>query len=111
MSKGSVELCVAMTTARTPDEGRRIAQTLVGLGLATCVNVLPGARSVYRWQGAIEEASEAVVLIKTSRDLAAQVRDAVRQVHSYDLPELVVVPIVDGCPDYLAWLAEGLTGS
>jgi len=51
------------------------------------------------------------VLIKTSRDLAAQVRDAVRQVHSYDLPELVVVPIVDGCPDYLAWLAEGLTGS
>lgn len=102
------DYCVAMTTVRTADEGLRLANTLVGLGLATCVNVLPGAKSVYRWQGAVEEASEAVVLIKTSRALTSEVHAALRQMHSYELPEFVVLPIVDGCAKYLAWLGEGL---
>jgi len=61
------DLCIALTTARTVDEARRIAELLVERRLASCVNILPGARSVYRWKGVIEEAAEAMLTIKTSR--------------------------------------------
>ena len=102
------DLCIALTTARTVDEARRLAEMLVERELASCVNVLPGARSIYRWKGVIEEAAEAMLLIKTSARLTDQVYAALRVIHSYDLPEFLVLPIGGGGAEYMAWLREGL---
>ena len=83
----------------------RLAETLVGERLAACVNVLPGVRSVYRWQGAVERADEVLLLIKTTRDRLDAVAARVRALHPYELPELLAVEAVGGLPDYLDWVA------
>ncbi len=107
-TEATEELCIALTTARTVDEARRLAEMLVERRLAACVNILPGARSIYRWQGAIEESAEAMLTIKTSRHLIDAVHAALREAHSYDLPEFLIIPITGGGAEYIAWLAESL---
>ena len=102
------ELCIALTTAGSVDEAQRLARMLVERRLAACVNILPGVRSVYRWQGAVEETGEAMLVIKTSRGLADAVQTALREAHSYDLPEFLLLPIAGGGAEYLAWLRQGL---
>ena len=72
-------------------------------------SVLPGVKSFYRWQGKIETDDEILLMVKTSRDLVDEMRCRLDRLHSYDLPELIVVPIVDGSPNYLAWLERELT--
>ncbi len=91
-----------------PDEGSavRIARALVEERLAACVNVLPGLRSIYRWQGAVEEAQEHLLLIKTSAPRLPALERAVRERHPYELPELVAVPITGGLAAYLDWVRE-----
>lgn len=95
-----------------PDEptARRIAEALVGEGLAACINVLPGVHSVYRWQGQVERADEALLLAKTTPQRFAALRERIVSLHPYELPEVVAVEIADGLPAYLAWLASE-TGS
>ncbi|WP_460841081.1 divalent-cation tolerance protein CutA [Noviherbaspirillum agri] len=90
-----------------PDEltAHSMARALVEARVAACVNVLPGVRSVYRWQGAIEEASEVTILIKTTQARYAELENAVKAAHPYDVPELIALPIVAGLPAYLAWVA------
>ncbi|MGR9052479.1 MAG: divalent-cation tolerance protein CutA [Gammaproteobacteria bacterium] len=83
---------------------RRIADTLVENGLAACVNILPGLTSVYRWQDQIESAEEILLLIKSRADYYAKLETAVRQLHPYELPEIIAVPIDQGLPDYLRWI-------
>lgn len=100
--------CVVLSTCRSKDEAQRIADHLIGLRLAACVNILPGATSVYRWQGKVETADELLLIIKTRSDLVAQLGQALRSVHSYDTPELIVLPILDGSQPYLAWLDHEL---
>jgi len=102
------ELCIALTTAGSVDEAQRLARMLVERRLAACVNILPGVRSIYRWQGAMEEAEEAMLVIKTSRARADAVQTALREAHSYDLPEFLLLPIAGGGAEYLAWLRQGL---
>lgn len=102
------DLCIALTTARTVDEARRIAELLVERRLASCVNILPGARSVYRWKGVIEEAAEAMLTIKTSLNLTDAVHAALCEIHSYDLPEFLILPITGGGAEYISWLHDGL---
>ena len=104
----SDSLCIALTTARTVDEARRLAELLVERRLAACVNILPGARSIYRWKGEIEEAAEAMLTIKTRRSLTSAVHAALREAHSYDLPEFLIIPITGGGAEYIAWLQDGL---
>jgi len=89
-----------------PDEetGRRIARALVEERLAACVNVLPGVRSVYRWKGAVEEASEVLLIAKTRADRSAALASRVRALHPYELPEVVVLPVTDGSRAYLRWV-------
>lgn len=82
-----------------------LAQTLVGEGLAACVNILAPCRSVYRWQGAIESADEVPLLIKTTAGRYAALEAAIRAHHPYELPEVIALPIAHGLPDYLAWVA------
>lgn len=95
-----------------PDDAtaRRIAEALVGEGLAGCVNVLPAVHSVYRWRGQVERADEALLLAKTTPQRFAALRDRIVALHSYELPEVVAVEIADGLPAYLGWIASE-TGS
>ena len=95
---------VALTTCETSDDAAKIARHLVDARLAACVNIVPGARSIYRWKGAIEEAGELVLLIKTRRDLFPQLQAELEKIHPYEVPELIALPIVDGSEAYLGWL-------
>ena len=102
------EICIALTTAGSADEAQKIARMLVERRLAACVNILPGVRSVYRWQGAVEETGEAMLVIKTSRGLADAVQAALREAQSYDLPEFLLLSVDGGGAEYMAWLRDGL---
>lgn len=99
---------VALTTAGSDAEAEQIARGLVEQRLAACVNVLPCVRSIYRWKGEVHADDERLLLIKTTHDRVEEVREAVRALHSYELPEFLVLPVQGGDPSYLAWLAEGL---
>jgi periplasmic divalent cation tolerance protein len=99
---------VLVTTCESAAEADAIASALVEHRLAACVNILPGVTSVYRWKGSIERASEIILLIKTSRLLLARVQAEIERLHSYELPELIALPIVDGSERYLEWLDQGL---
>ena len=90
-------------------EARRIARTLVERRLVACVNVLSApVESVYRWKGKIETAKEFLLIAKTSRARFKAVERAIRELHNYELPEVIAVPIVAGSPDYLGWIDENV---
>jgi periplasmic divalent cation tolerance protein len=95
---------VVLSTCESSDEATKIARHLVEKRVAACVNIVPGARSIYRWKGAIEEAGEFVLLIKTRRDLFPHLRAELEKIHSYEVPEAIALPIVDGSEAYLGWL-------
>jgi len=95
---------IVLSTAGSEDEARKIGRHLVEHQLAACVNIVPNIESVYRWQGKVESSREWLLLIKTSADRFAAVRDAIRGMHSYDLPEYISVNIDDGSAEYLQWL-------
>jgi periplasmic divalent cation tolerance protein len=99
---------VVLTTAGSDEEASRIAEALVTRRLAACVNVVPGVVSRYRWKGKICRDEERLLLIKTAERLFPEVRRAIRELHSYELPETLMLRIGDGDEEYLAWLAEGL---
>lgn len=97
---------IVLTTTGTQEEARKIAYALVERRLAACVNLVPHLESVYRWQDKVESAQEWLVLIKTQADLFERVRDAVKELHSYDLPECVMLEVTAGSHEYLDWIAE-----
>jgi periplasmic divalent cation tolerance protein len=99
---------VAYTTCGDPEEAEKIARHLIDERLAACVSVVESVKSYYRWKGRVESDDEILLMIKTSRDLVDAVRQALDKLHTYDLPELIVTPIVDGSPNYLAWLETEL---
>lgn len=84
----------------------RIATALVEERLAACVNIVPGLRSIYRWEGAIEATDEVLLLIKTLPDRYPALQDRLRELHPYELPELLAVTSAFGLPDYLRWVAD-----
>ena len=102
------ENIVILSTCPNEDEAGRIARALIAENLAACVNVLPGARSFYRWKGEVEDSAECLLVIKSSRRLFETVRAAIEKAHSYEVPEIVALPIVDGAPNYLNWIRESL---
>lgn len=91
-----------------PDEAsaQAMARALVERRLAACVNMLPGVRSVYRWQGAVEQANEVTLLIKTTPERYAALEEAIKSGHPYDLPEIAATSVVAGLPAYLDWVAQ-----
>jgi periplasmic divalent cation tolerance protein len=95
---------IVLTTAGSDEQADSIASALVEEKLAACVNVIGGVKSVYRWKGEIEKDNERLLVIKTTEDLFDAVRRRIRELHSYELPEVIALPISDGDPDYLAWL-------
>ena len=100
------EAVVVLITFPMDADVRRFASTLVGEGCAACVSILPEVESVYRWQGRVEQARERQLIVKTQRARVDRLRRRVDDLHPYDTPELVVMPVVGGDPRYLAWIAE-----
>ena len=96
---------LVLSTAGSESEARKIAQTLVERRLAACVNIVPRVQSVYRWEGKVEQAEEYLLLVKTVKAREEDLRAAIRELHSYDLPECIAIPIESGSADYLSWLS------
>ncbi len=97
---------VVLTTLPEDADAAAFAQNLVGDRLAACVNLLPLMESVFRWEGRIDRGTERQLLIKTARDRVPALWDRIRALHPYDVPEFVVLPIVDGSDAYLKWLGD-----
>ena len=100
------DVIVVLTTAGSDEQADGIASALVEEGLAACVNIVPGIRSVYNWKGAVERDREVLLVIKTAADRLEDVRRRVRELHSYELPELIALRVADGDPDVLAWIEQ-----
>ena len=99
------EVVVLLFTAATAEDAQRIGRALVEEGLAACVSVLPAVRSLYRWEGKLCEDAEALGIAKARRDQAERLIARVKALHGYRVPEVLVLPVVAGNPDYLAWVA------
>jgi periplasmic divalent cation tolerance protein len=99
-----MSVLACLTTCPDAATAERIAETLVGEGLAACVNVLPGVTSIYRWQGVVERAGEVLLVIKTTEAGFAALEERLVALHPYELPELIAVPIDHGLPVYLDWV-------
>jgi periplasmic divalent cation tolerance protein len=99
---------VVFSTCASTEEAHRLARALVEKRLAACVNVMPGIRSVYRWKDAIEDEEEVLLLIKTSRALLQELTDEIERLHSYEVPEVIALQVVDGSERYLAWMNREL---
>jgi len=102
---------VVLVTAPSAEEAARLARALVEARLAACGNVLPGLRSIYRWEGRVQDEAEALLLLKTTRDRFEALRDELLRLHPYDVPEVLALPVEAGSPAYLAWLAGAVTSS
>lgn len=95
---------MVLCTCPDQDTANLIANTLVDRGLAACVNILPGVRSIYRWQDKRETAEEVLLIAKSLIDVYAQLQQSILEFHPYELPEIIAVPIAGGLPAYLAWM-------
>ena len=99
---------VVFSTCASADEAERLARRLIEERLAACVNVVAPVRSFYRWKGAIEDSTEWLLIIKSTRGLFTPLRAALETAHSYEVPEVVAIPVVEGAPNYLAWIETEL---
>jgi len=99
---------IVLTTAGSQEEAGKIAHALVERRLAACVNIVPRIESVYRWQGKIENATEWLLIIKTRAAALESVRQAIQELHSYELPECVMLEIAGGSQQYLDWIENSL---
>lgn len=99
---------VLLVVTNVPDAatGDAIARNLVEHKLAACVNCLPGVKSIYQWQGKVEQASEVTLLIKTTRSRYAELEAAIKSMHPYQVPEIIALPLACGWPPYLDWIVK-----
>ena len=100
-STGSI---VVLITVGSEQEAHKIAESLVNAKKAACVNIVPRVDSLFRWKGKIESAHESLLLVKTRASLLPEIIDLVKEAHSYEVPEIIALPIVDGSKEYLKWL-------
>jgi periplasmic divalent cation tolerance protein len=100
---------IVLTTAANPDDAERLARTLVEERLAACATLIPNIRSIYRWQGKVEDSTETMLLIKTGVEQLATLEARILALHSYDTPEFLVLGIDAGSAGYLDWLVASLS--
>ncbi len=100
---------VVFVTAGSMEEGAKVARTLVEEGLAACVNIVPTVRSIYRWKGEVCDEEEVLMVIKTREDLFERLKARVRGLHSYEIPEIIALPIKKGLKEYLEWMDDALS--
>lgn len=104
-----MEILLVLTNLPDSDAAKSLADHLLEQRLAACANILAPCRSVYRWQGTVEDTSEVPLLIKTSSTTYPALEAAIRAHHPYELPEIIAVPVKHGLPEYLAWVAAETT--
>ncbi len=106
-----VSRVVVMITTATEEEAHRIAELLVNQRKAACVNIVPRVDSLFRWQGKLDSAQESLLIVKSKASLLPEIVSLVKGIHSYEVPEIIALPIVSGNEDYLKWIdsevAEG----
>ena len=110
MESVGAEVVVVLSTAPDATTASRLADALVERRLAACVNAIPGVRSTYRWEGEIRRDDEVLLLIKTTRAGLRALEGAIVELHPYEVPEIVVLPVEGGSPAYLRWVAENVSG-
>jgi len=99
-----MDYCVILNTTSNIEEAKKIANALVKSKLAACVNIIPKIISIYSWKNDIWEDEEYLLFIKTKKDKFEAVRDKIKSIHSYELPEVIMLNIQDGLQDYLSWI-------
>jgi len=99
---------IVLTTTGSEEEARKIARHLVERSLAACVNIVPRVISIYRWQGKVEEAQEWLLIVKTTAAAFGLVREAITELHTYELPECLCMAVEDGSETYLRWIGESV---
>lgn len=97
---------VVLVTAASEEEAEKIGRSLVEAGLVACANILPRIRSIFFWEGKVNQEHECLMLLKARADAFEDIAAAVRSLHSYSVPEIIALPITHGTPDYLAWIRE-----
>ncbi len=97
---------IVFSTIDDVHKAQQLATTLVNEKLAACVNIIPSVWSVYHWQGTVEKAVENLLIIKTSEERLDELMDRLRELHPYDLPEIIALPVETGLPEYLRWVVE-----
>lgn len=97
---------VVLITAPGEEEAVRIGRELLELRLAACVNIIPSVRSLYWWEGSIQDDREVLMIAKTRKDLFGSLREKVKELHSYTVPEVLALPVVEGFDKYLFWVME-----
>lgn len=104
------EYAIVLITVGSLEEADKIAQALVERMLAACVNIIPSITSVYRWQDEVQRNSEVLLIVKSRRDVFEHLARSVKELHSYETPEIIALPIVAGDVDYLRWLNRSVPG-
>ncbi|MCI4460915.1 MAG: divalent-cation tolerance protein CutA [Thaumarchaeota archaeon] len=99
---------IVLSTFPDAEAAGRVARALVEEGLAACVSVVPGVRSFYRWRGSIEESEEVLIIAKTTSAALGELIRRVRELHPYELPEIISVDASGGLPEYLSWISESV---
>jgi len=102
----NAEYLVVLSTCPNEEVAGSLAEALVKQNLAACVNIIAGVKSVYKWEGKLENSSEVLLLIKTRREVYCQLETTVKELHPYELPEIIAVPIDQGLPQYLGWIDQ-----
>jgi periplasmic divalent cation tolerance protein len=100
----STDSIVVLITAGSQEEAHKIAKLLVNERKAACVNIVPGVDSLFRWKGKIDSARESLLLVKTRASLFPEIISLVKETHSYEVPEIIALPIIGGSEEYLKWL-------
>jgi periplasmic divalent cation tolerance protein len=104
-----MEALVVYISAPNEEEAAKIAKILVEERLAGCVNIIKDIRSIYSWQGKLEDEKEVLMIVKTRLELFSALTSKVKELHSYTVPEVIAMPIVDGSEEYIKWLKEATT--
>lgn len=99
---------IVLVTASSREEAEKIVQRLLEEKLIACANIISPVHSLFWWQGKIDQAQEHLILMKTRRDLFEKLTEIVKSLHSYTVPEIIAIPIIEGSADYMAWLNESL---
>ncbi|MFQ5718637.1 MAG: divalent-cation tolerance protein CutA [Acidobacteriota bacterium] len=108
MTSSLTDKVVALTTVGSREQATHIAEELIGRHLAACVNIVPAVRSIYRWKGKVWDDEEYLLVIKSTRARFDALRDAIQSLHSYELPEVIAMPVSDGDAGVLDWIARSV---
>ena len=102
----TTEYIIVFITAPNEEEAAKISRTIVGERLAACVNIIGSVRSIYKWQGRVEDEQEVLMIIKTKKSLFDRLQERIKELHSYAVPEIIGLPVIEGSKQYLDWLGQ-----